>query len=459
MVRTPLSPLNIVFVNLSHVTCTNSCDSLEIEGELDYALLRRALDTCAGRRLAMRSRVRRRFLRYWMHETGAAVDVPLHVIERPGAASLDDLLPDMLEQVWGRPLDLEREPPLRAVLFACAGRSFLQLICSHVWSDAQAGYQLTQELADTYRALANNARPAAGPTLGVAGAGAAAPAYAAHRWWQKSVFLARAALEIAGDMLRPDLLWPIEAVPRGPTGMDKRELPAEWLARLKQTARAQNASVHALLMTALVRASAEAAGRAGMFRYTDSWSLRPSFGDGSAQLYDALMVPYNLRLDSRRTDQQLLADIRDRIGALRDGRVIVDYYRQVIFDVCSRFLPRRLATLWAGRAIAKSNILISNPGPIPFPLDAFGTHRVADYFSYPQLFPPGRALLLFSTFRGVPRLIVMFDTHAFPDGIEKSLIAPYLRQLDRLLDRLAGPHGCEAAKEWVGTSNDENTPV
>ncbi|MES2325420.1 MAG: hypothetical protein V4633_24460 [Pseudomonadota bacterium] len=430
-----LSPLNMVFVNLSHVTCTNSCDSLELEGEPDRGLLRQALNACASRRLAMRSRVKRFFLRFMLVETDAAPEVPLQVIARPGEGTLDALLPDMLAQVWSRPLDLAHAPPLRAVLWVCAGRSFLQLICSHVWSDAQAGYQLTRDLADTYQALAAARTCPPGPELGVA----AAPPSAGLRWWQRLRYLASAACEIAGDMLHQDLLWPVKPVPRGPTGMDKRAMPDAWLQRLKLAAKAQGASVHALLLTALVRASADAAGRAGVFRYTDSYSLRPAYGAGSERLYDALMVPYNLRLDSRRSDRQLLADIADRISGLRAGGVMVDYYRQVIFDVCSRFLPRRLATLWAGRAIAKSNILISNPGPIPFALDSFGPHRVADYFSYPQLFPPGRALLLFSTFRNVPRLIVMFDTHAFPEGIEQGLIAPYLRQLDRLLDRL-GSH-------------------
>lgn len=445
MADTLLSPLNIVFINLSHLTCTNSCDSLEIEGALDHALLRQALNTCASRRSAMRGRIKRRFLRHWLVETDRAVDVPLHIIERRGQGTLAELLPEMLSQVWSTPLDLARAPPLLAVLFECGERSFLQLICSHVWSDAQAGYRLTHDVSVAYKTLAAArdtamASRAAGPDMRVAEGRPDRPAYAAHRWWQRLGYMAQASVEMVADMLRQDLVWPFPSRTRGPTGLDKREFAAEWLLRLKQTARAQGATVHSLLLTALVRASAEAAGRAGTFRYTDSYSLRPSFGAGSEQVYDNLMVTYNLRLDSRRTDRQLLADIAERIKQLRAGRIIVEYYRQVLYDVFSRLLPRRLATLWACRAITKSTILISNPGPISFPLESFGPHRIADYFSYPQLFPPGRALLLFSTFRDVPRLIVMFDTSAFPAGVEETLIQPYLRQLDNLLQRLGPAH-------------------
>lgn len=448
MLHQPLSPLNMMFINLAKVGCINSCDLIEVEGRVEQDLLQDALDICASRRVTCRSRIRREGLKHFWVEQPGPVRVPLEVVREAGPYIAQDALSRVACATWSRSFDLANEMPLRAVLWEYEDRSQVQLICSHVTADAQAGYRLADDLVRTYTALqqarhqdTDTGAAMVSMDLGDAPGSRLPTPYANYSVLARAKATAVSAWQMMCDVALPDHVWPVPRSKRGETRLQRVDLPASWLSRIKRVARAQGVTVHSLLLLALVRASAQAAGKEGVFRYTDQFSLRPVLGEEDGRVYDALTMAYNLRLDSRHSDARILQQIRQRIADMREGGGVLEYHRMWIYDVLSRFLPRRLATLWAGSVITKSNILISNPGKIPYNMEWFGASRIVDYFSFPQIFHPGRALLLFSTFRDSSRLWVVYHHAAFKDGVQGSLIRPYLHHIDLILDRLESAAG------------------
>jgi hypothetical protein len=117
----------------------------------------------------------------------------------------------------------------------------------------------------------------------------------------------------------------------------------------------------------------------------------------------------------------------------KEGEIFAELFRQRLYAIIAWPFPKWIPTAIVTRYITRGNILCTNPGPIPYEFDRLGPVPVTDFYGFSQMFPPGRIMLVFTTFRGSLRLGVMFDRDAFPEGVETAVVDPLIRHLSDLI--------------------------
>lgn len=204
------------------------------------------------------------------------------------------------------------------------------------------------------------------------------------------------------------------------------------LAAVRRAARTQGCTVHAYFLAALLRAVDGLEGRRRRRRIIDLFSFRRLAGPAAADWYDTLVLPFTLTLRDGGDEAALLADIDHALRVEKDGGVLAEFRRQQIYAAAAACLPKRLATALVARFVAKSNLIATNPGVIDLPLEGFGPIPIRDFYNLSQLFPPGRMMWIFNTFRGRLRLTVVYDRQAVDAAALTALVAHWRAALDAL---------------------------
>lgn len=412
----------------------NSCELLELEGRLDHERLRAALLQALARHPVLNSRIKPRFMRAFDCEVAPEplpLDVRIAQCETDEPAAVHQLL---LANVWQESSDVTAGRPVRFHLLETPTRSYLQIITVRLYNDARAGYRLAHDIAESYTAL-EFGKPYDTTPIEVEDRSTAA-LFTKHLPLRKRVRHAVGAVKLmAMDVLRPDVSMPLPDTPRGEQDFAKVDFGAELLEGLRRRAKQEKVTVHAMLALALFqvwRASApEKVGRRWL-RILDNFSLRHLTRENTDELYETLVVPYSVRLPTSGTDREVLTAMVEQLNHWKSGEILSELYRVRLYTALARFSPLRLSSELITRYVAKSNIVMSNPGPVPFPLERFGSVPIADFINFSQLFPPSRVMLIFSTFRGRLRALVVWDRNAYPDGPERELIAPLRARLAEL---------------------------
>jgi hypothetical protein len=417
----------------------NSCELLELEGRLDHERLRAALLQALARHPVLNSRIKPRFMRAFDCEVAPEplpLDVRIEQCETDEPAVVHQRL---LANVWQESSDVTAGRPVRFHLLETPTRSYLQIITVRLYNDARAGYQLAHDIAESYTAL-EFGKPYDTTPIEVADRSTAA-LFTQHLPFLKRLRHALGAVKLMVlDLLRPDVSMPLPDTPRGEQDFAKVDFGAELLEGLRRRAKQEKVTVHAMLALALFQvwraSSPEKVGRRWL-RILDNFSLRHLTRVNTDELYETLVVPYSVRLPTSGTDREVLTAMGDQLNHWKSGEILSELYRVRLYTALARFSPLRLSSALITRYVAKSNIVMSNPGPVPFPLERFGSVPIADFINFSQLFPPSRVMLIFSTFRGRLRALVVWDRNAYPDGPERELIAP----LRAKLAELAAPVG------------------
>lgn len=401
--------LNALFEALGTIVIPNSCDVVVLAGRLAHERLRAAIAATLSRHPLLRGRP------FALRVHGLADDDP----ERVDA--------HLLGLVWSERLAAD-EAPVRFHLTETPSRSYLQTIHTHVYADASACYQLTEQIAAHYAA-----RPSEPPAAGLA----VAPA-APRRPAEPGALADRAAglLQTARDLLTP--FAGLATAPRAAPGrrrLARFQLTPRETERLRQAMRARGCSMHAGFQLAFLRAATAFNRGRGVdrprLRLWDFFSVRP-LRAGAATDYDCLALVYPVDLDARWPDDRVLRRCartveRMRAGALQHHEARFDG----LFSLFGPLLPLRwFARLWPW--LFKSNVLLTNPGVCPSPLPSFDEVPVLEYVTFPQLFAPADVLLVFSTFRGALRVLAIYDEGAFGHGFHRDLFEPFLRCLGQL---------------------------
>ncbi|MEE4186788.1 MAG: condensation domain-containing protein, partial [Gammaproteobacteria bacterium] len=227
----------------------NLPSAVSLAGELDVEALRRALDALALRHECLRT-VFARAGREPRARVLTTMSCPLVMHDAAGWPA--DELRAALTRLCNEPFSLGSGPLLRIHLLRQEpSRHLLLLIVHHIISDGVSLGRLLQELADLYRqALDGNLSTAAATT----------PQYADFAAWQRATLRA-AELErlqrywrdqLAGAPLRLDLPtdYPRPAAPSYRGDWCHEQLPAATLAALRSLARAHDATLYTLLLTA-----------------------------------------------------------------------------------------------------------------------------------------------------------------------------------------------------------------
>jgi hypothetical protein len=121
-----------------------------------------------------------------------------------------------------------------------------------------------------------------------------------------------------------------------------------------------------------------------------------------------------LHLDLRWGDREALERLRGLLASLkgdarRPGDALAELYRLSLYNLLARLLPLRLVSGALFGALMKTEVVTTNPGPVARALEGFGGHAVVDFVNFPQIAPPARLGLIYTTFRGALRLVALHD--------------------------------------------------
>jgi hypothetical protein len=366
----------------------------------------------------------------------------VHRLEHDDRATVDAHLE---RQIWDEPLSPEGRP-VRFCVTETPRRTYLQTIHTHVYADATACYTLTQGLAERYAAPRTDAEatPVASDAPFALHPGAGPGARERVRGLALS----------ARDLLRRDGGLALTAHPLpGRRRLARLSLSADETTRLLAAARARGHSLHAFFQLAFARAAATLHRHGGVerprLRAWDFFSLRPLL-ERERPRYDCLALIYPIDLDTRWSDDEILAQATARVQRMRAGE-LADHRER--FRALERLPARPFLRLWP--QLFKSNVFLTNPGLCP-PLPSFGDVAVRDWVTFPQLFWPADLLFVFSTFRGRLRILTIRDEAAFGDRFAGELWAPFVETLGALggvaLTPAAGRDGFAAT--WADADAD-----
>lgn len=422
----PVHPAQRTFLHLDRLVNTNSCDVAVVRGRVDPEALREAIVAALARHPLANATLR--------GDRWAVAEAPLPVDLRVEALDDDDraaALDHVARHTWRERIDLTRSRPVRFLLLHTPTRSWVCAIGPHATTDARAGARLIHDIAAAATALAEGRAPDRSPID--------TPDRSLGLWFGRLGLAERLRLYLAGarsilrDVITPGAgLGAADAPPAEPR-VALRDLGAERLAAVRAAATARGVTLHALVVLALARARArrEAGGPlAGTpLRFADLVSLRPYADAPVDDLWDTLVVPHVLTVPG--TDPAALDAVRARLDALKAGAVREELARLVIYDALARVVPVRWAARLVFRLVTRTNLVLTNPGVIPYPVDRLGTLEVEDVFSFPRPIPPGRLVLSLTTFRGRLRLVVLHDPAAFPEGVDR-LVDDLVAELDAM---------------------------
>jgi hypothetical protein len=409
--------LNTLFSRLGTKVSPNSCDLVVLDGHLDLPRLRAA---------ARATLARHPILCRPLASDGAAapslpVDLRVHRLDHDRAAAVDAHLE---RQIWDEPLAPDARP-VRFCVTETPRRTYLQTIHTHVYADATACYAITGELAQRYASPhVDGFDP--GPPTSSAGADRLAPR--GKRLLHHARGLARTARDLAA---RDGSLALARHVRPGPRRLTRLCLSADETTQLLGAARARGHSLHAFFQVAFTRAAAALHRRRGVerarLRAWDFFSMRPLLDERDRPRYDCLALIYPIDLDTRWSDEEILARASQRVQRMRGGE-LADHAAR--FESLRALPEGPFLRLWS--QLFKSNVFLTNPGVCPSPLPRFGEVPVRDYVTFPQLFWPADLLFVFSTFRGRLRVLTIRDEAAFGDHFHDELLAPFIETLGAL---------------------------
>ncbi len=432
-----LTNLNLPFYYLSLVKENgNSCDLIEIDGRLDHKLLERAICSALSRHPLLSCRIRKQGLGYvWQPlPSDSAIDLRIDWA--------DDLSEDkfLTGNVWEEPLAIESGRMIRFHLTETPKKSYFQIVSTHACADARSCFRLAHDISSHYSILTKGGVPPSEPIE--------TKHPRIHLWkhlpWKRKVTLTfQALLQVVNDLFSSSHALHVQNREEGHTAIEIEDLGADGLRGVKEKAARLGVTAHSLFLLALGRTCSRFNGTEGPITLIDMFSLRTFANEEVSDIYDCMVVPYKICFDTREQNGALLKQIASHLSELKTGDILKELYRQHIYALSAISLPKRFATRLVCRLIAKTNVISTNPGNLRYDLANFGASPVTDYWSFSQLFPPGKVMVMFSTFRDRLRLVAVYDKKTFPDGVAKDLLQPlaaYLNSSENFADALQEAH-------------------
>ena len=439
----------------------NSCDWIEVDGRLDIELLHQAARIVTRRHPVLNARLTvglRQGYR-WVEDTA---ELPVDIrVERVAARLPAEVQDRLLNNVWGERLPLLHGRPFRLHVTELEAMTVLQVVTTHVFTDGYSANLVVRDLVRAYRSL-----HAGQPWQPAPADVADRDMTALYGWHLPKWKRLRLAVQAAGAIFR-EALGRVMRVgagrePRGMTGVVMVDLGAEVLRDVRRASRVAGVSRHPFYVVAALRAieafnARRAIRSAGVLKIIDNFSLRRFARDDVADLYDLCSLPYSLVADGGLTDAELVRAVSAQVERLRSGDILAEIFRQRLYNAFATLMPKVLATRLVIGAVVKSNFILSNIGEVPDEIDRFGDAAIREYFSFPQLFPPGQIMMLLSSPGGSLRLICLFDRANFSRAaVTEELVGGFVRRLEACCNGFAEPSTVEpAAPEW---SPEPSTP-
>ena len=439
MTDRPMSPMQLAFHYLGELVNPNSGELITLDGPLDVTLLRRAIDRALQRHPLLNCvPIKKRGKVFWRRsDTPLPIDLRVHHTRESCEANL---LPELWRNLWDEPLPQDGRQ-VRFVYTEGPQRSYLQICAPHTVTDACSGTRLAADIALAYTALqlgepwqaepvAPLERPAAEVFLsGLSVVQRFSVALETSRRIIRDVFTRGSGLHLASTT-KP-----------GATTVTVTEVSEDLLQRTLTQARRHHTTAHSVFLLALTRARSEFLGKRGEehFRINDFATLRPFADRDLSDAFDVLVVPNQISIDPNWDDSTVLRRVSKRMQAQKDGAILSELYRLSLYGFLGRFLPTRMTAGLVFKHINKTDLAVTNPGRVPWQdsLSRFGDVEVLDFLNFPHLLPPAKAVLIFTTFRGRLRVVQLHDSRATPEGIEQTVVEPFIRHLSDLVGSLS----------------------
>lgn len=411
------SPLNQMYRYMSMLVNANSCEWIVLNGHLDIKRLRRAARAVARRHWVLNSFQRRKGLGFawetWSDE--AEMDIRY---ERLPPMSDEERHQHLVHNIWQEQLPLTQGRPWRIhVSEDDNGRTWLQVITTHVFTDGRSANIVARDLAHAYTAAEGDNIPELDPEA------PRDPERDPFKLFTQDLSTADkrglvgdALKAIVSDATAPCDRLALKKGPVGKTGVLFFDFGADTWQRVRRAGKHVGLSVHPFLLGAVLRSIQRWNQKRGkqtrILRVIDNFTLRRFNQEPHVQdIYDVFAIPYSLDYQLDQDDKSLLKQIKTKLDVLKKGAIRKELYRQWLYMSSSLLSPKVLATRLLIKFVVRSNIICTNIGPVPEDFDRFGDASVDEYYSFSQMFPPGEMMFLFSTYRGSLRTVLLYDTN------------------------------------------------
>ncbi|MFV0474645.1 MAG: hypothetical protein ACK5MQ_10645 [Pikeienuella sp.] len=413
---------------------SNSCDWFELDSAPDMALLEQAAISVSRRHAALQAITSLGGKDGWSWRRDPNARPQIHYQRLPGACPDD--APDRLvrRNIWEMPLELESGPPWRLHVTEYDDLTILQSVTTHIYTCGKSANLISVELFRAYDLLARGLRPDDSP---VEVPDRRNTRLFQHNW--RAIDHLRAFAGTTVGLMRELFTSPMklagdttDIAMRGRSRVEFVDLGPELWRQLRCFARSEGVSRHPFYLAAWSEALSAYNTRHGMrvgprVKFMDNFSLRAFSKQNLDGFYDLTAVPYAIEVPSgpstRDKRQAIFADVEE----LRAGKILRELTRYEIYHNMMRFLPVVLTTKLLLKMVIKSRFILSNVGPVPPELLINQSLPVRRYFSFPQLFPPGKVMLLINTTPDTVRAIFLWDEDAIGSADMKNELIPGFR--------------------------------
>ena len=146
--------------------------------------------------------------------------------------------------------------------------------------------------------------------------------------------------------------------------------------------------------------------------------------------------------------QNARRQLSQELRSIREGRAQSELRRLQFYAYLARWVPLEWVSGWLFRRLLKTDLVTTNPGPVPFLFERCGTAKVLDFVNFPNLSGGARFALIYSTFRGTLRLFTLADSRVIDVAEQRALAEAFIKTLRALLEELKDENngGDQAAK-------------
>lgn len=420
---TVLNPVAESFWHLSKLMNTQSAELITLRGTVNEERLKQSIHQVCSQHplITARLEARGRLRPIWRAQPSVYPELrSFHVpIGSTGFDQEQEIwrgaLPDILrEQVWGKTvLDPQTESPVRFVLIWEGEWSHIMIIAPHLCTDAHAGAHLLADLLLAYTQTLSSETKACS-NLPYFEEDPLALSHLSRT--QVALLLFKAITRLFKDLCtRGEGVTDVShRVPRGQTSLSISPRDPEELSRMLRVAKKSGLTAHLLLTRALIHREQKKRSKvSNTLRLADLIALSPMYPkikrDQMLKSFDVFVLPHVVNHDLSESDQQYYQRFSEELKSLKEGEAFAELYRLRFYNFFARLSPIHIVSSVLFRYILKTTTTTTNPGSVRAQLERCGDHEVLDFINFPQLSPPARLGIIYTTFKGRLRLLILHD--------------------------------------------------
>jgi hypothetical protein len=338
--------LNRVYWYLDQMVNANSCEWIEIDGRLDIDMLQEAARIVACRHPVLNSRLRvgRLWRLDWVEDVG---NLPIDIrVERLSIRTPAEIHDRLVANVWGERLPLRTGRPFRLHVTELETITVLQVITTHVFTDGHAANLVVRDLVRAYHSL-HSGQPWVPMRFDVENR-SMVKLFTAHLPIKERIRLTFKALcAIMWEAVSDAGRLGESSQPRTMTDIVMLDLGPLVFANVRRAAAKMGNSRHPLYVAAALRAIEDFNMKRGIqpsgrvLKIIDNFSLRRFASQDLTDLYDLCSLPYSLKVNGAFDDETLICNVSAQIEELRNGEILMEVFRQIIYKASTIFLPSR----------------------------------------------------------------------------------------------------------------------